>query len=596
MAPFAGSRGRRSLYPETCAAIEAATGCLPVPGFQRVTEPGDALVGADRVSGFCEIGEHAEWLVRLSSPAGLAWETALVPATSRERVLFVLNIGFGNGSPLPQPTGAWQILVNDRAALRIRDVNHSQRWQAGDCAFAFAANRRETAPPHGSLCLSSIVREESWAVFGPALLQVPAAWLEPNRPAVLRVRPVCDVPSTRWLQIAPSRDLFFQTADIAAAVELLAGERHPRSGAHRVFFGDIHTHSGQVKETCDNSGCGRGSRRENYEYARGPGALDFYALTEHEWQVAPDRIGEYLSLADEYDVEGRFVCLPAFEFTDLLHGHRCAYFRGPGGTVVNANRAWGYPTHDPALCRTPAELWAELERTGVPFFTAPHHSSASAHPLNLELCDPRHDRLFEVYSCWGSSEYYGDFPRGMSDRYRTGDFREALARGLRMGLIASSDGHDGHPGAAQSPGVKFHHLYHFCGSGRVAVLAPELTRAAVFDALYARRCYATTGVPIVLDLTVNGAVMGSALTACPAGTVPQLRLRCRGAGALDHVRIVKNGSVVHTRFCHGEETCALEWEDADYDPALPASYYVRVVQTDRESAWSSPVWVEGVTQ
>jgi hypothetical protein len=51
------------------------------------------------------------------------------------------------------------------------------------------------------------------------------------------------------------------------------------------------------------------------------------------------------------------------------------------------------------------------------------------------------------------------------------------------------------------------------------------------------------------------------------------------------------GRVVHTSFCHGEEACELEWKDADYDPASAASYYVRVVQTDRESAWSSPVWV-----
>ena len=52
--------------------------------------------------------------------------------------------------------------------------------------------------------------------------------------------------------------------------------------------------------------------------------------------------------------------------------------------------------------------------------------------------------------------------------------------------------------------VKHHHQFHHLGSGRAVVLAEALTREAVFDALHARRCYATTGAPIVLDFTVNG--------------------------------------------------------------------------------------------
>jgi len=35
----------------------------------------------------------------------------------------------------------------------------------------------------------------------------------------------------------------------------------------------------------------------------------------------------------------------------------------------------------------------------------------------------------------------------------------------------------------------------------------------------------------------------------------------------------------------------LEWEDREVAADAPHSYYVRVVQVDRESAWSSPVWI-----
>ena len=54
---------------------------------------------------------------------------------------------------------------------------------------------------------------------------------------------------------------------------------------------------------------------------------------------------------------------------------------------------------------------------------------------------------------------------------------------------------------------------------------------------------------------------------------------------------MKNSVVAATVPCHGEGSAEVEWEDGDYDAARPACYYVRVVQRDRESAWSSPVWI-----
>jgi hypothetical protein len=169
--------------------------------------------------------------------------------------------------------------------------------------------------------------------------------------------------------------------------------------------------------------------------------------------------------------------------------------------------------------------------------------------------------------------------------------RAALGRGCRFGLIASSDGHDGHPGNAQSPLFKHHHLFHHGGSGWVAAICPELTRAAVFDALYRRSCYGTTGVPILLWFEVNGHPMGSELDAAAAGSRPRLTLQCQGTNGIDHIRVVRNGQVVHTVSGYGEPTLAFEWEDETPRRDLADCYYVRVVQVDRESAWSSPVWL-----
>jgi len=588
--PFYGPGGRRVIEPEIRARIAEQIGATPIGGMAEVIDVGGSVTGDERMSGYRERGSFREWLLPLSAKKGLSWRSDPVPESPLAKVAFFLSMGFGNGSPLPQPSGQWDLFVNDRLAVSIRVVNHSQLWRQGECSFAFAANRIETAPAFCSMTLSDIITDEAFAAFGPAALTVPVSWVSPGEAATLRLVPRAEADSTRWVQLATSAGMFVGS-DVYRAVDVLTGSARPRVGDYNVYFGDIHTHSGQSDDGCEGTPCGMGSREENYRYARGPGGLDFYALTDHEWQIDPGRGGEYLGLADEFNEDGRFVCLPGFEHTSLLYGHRNVYFRGPGGTVVNTNREGGMITMDPDKVISPRELWAALESNAAPFMTVPHHPSGTSHPLTWEFFHPVHDRLIEVYSAWGSSEYYGDFPRGVSDRYRTSDVRDAIRRQLRFGLIASSDGHDGHPGNAQSPLIKHHHIFHFCGSGRAAVLCENLTREEIFDALYSRRCYATTGPPILLDARVDGELTGSRLAQLSSGKRPTVSVRCEGANGLDHIRIVKNGHVVHTAPCHGEFACDIQWEDSDCDDEHPNSYYVRAVQIDRESAWSSPIWI-----
>ncbi len=588
MYPFLGPEDRRVLGAEIADLIARRLGATVTLGFDATLDVGDAEVGGERIAGFQETHDLREVLLRLSARRPLTWRSAPVPGTDHPRVCFVLSLGFGNGSPLPQPSGQWGLTVNGRLAVACRVVNHSQLWRGDSCSLAFTAARLESAAPFTGMTLSSLIVDEAFATFGPALLTVPTQWLEAGKPAVLSLVPRPTKPSRRWVALAAPGPVL-EGADIASALGLLT-EGPPTACGFRVYFGDIHTHSGQVRDECADRGCGIGSREDNYAFARGAGGLDFYALTDHEWQIDPDDPGGYFGLADAHTEDGRFVALPAYEFTNRLWGHRNVYFGESGGRVVSASRDDGPPHGVPEQTRTPGELWAALEADGVPFLTVPHHPSAASHPLTWERFHPVHDRLVEVYSVWGSSEYYGDFPRGVSDRYRYLGVREALARGLRFGLIASADGHDGHPGDAQSPLVKHHHQFHFCGSGRVAVLAETLTRAAVFEALYCRRCYATTGPPIVLDVSLNGAPMGSELPAEETARGRRLRVAVRGTNGIREIRITRNGRVVETIACHGAFEEEREWEDRT-DPSEPASYYVRVVQVDRESAWSSPIWV-----
>jgi hypothetical protein len=560
-----------------------------IPGLAQPVQTANASFCEGRVASFYEFNRFRAWYLRLDAPGPLVWRTAPLPdPIGGQDVVFAFPMGLGNGAILSQPSGQFDLYVNGQYAVAFRVAKHSQTWRGPGATLHFAARRFVAAPPDQGLTLDRYLQEEAFATFGLGLLQVPARFLAPGEPVTIKVVPRSDVPSTRWFQLCGAQ-LELARVNPFPGLAALCEPSHPQSSGYNVYFGDIHTHSGESRS--DYGGCGLGSWEENYRYAQGPGGLEIYALTDHERQIMPHGMAEYFSLVEKYYREGEFVTLAGFEHTNTLYGHRNVYFGSANGVVVSANRDWVPDYWNTETAIPPTELWAALDDHGEPAITVPHHPAATSHPLTWDFHDPRYDRLAEVYSGWGSSEYYGDYPRGVADRYPSLYVREALNRGYRLGLIASGDGHDGHPGNAQSPLVKHHHIFHPLGSGWVAVLADALTRESVFDALYARRCYGTTGVPIGLGFTVNGEIMGSELPALDKGAAPLLHVRCHGANALDHVRIIKNGVVVATIPCHGEWTWEIDWRDEAYDPAIPSYYYIRVVQADRESAWSSPVWV-----
>jgi hypothetical protein len=122
--------------------------------------------------------------------------------------------------------------------------------------------------------------------------------------------------------------------------------------------------------------------------------------------------------------------------------------------------------------------------------------------------------------------------------------------------------------------------------GLTAVLAPARTRAALFEALRARRCYATTGARMILDFRVDGHVMGQEFETA-AGQV-HVAARIIGDGPLARLDLIRDGEIVHTQPATGRVD--------ELSVSLPVGegttyVYLRAVQRDGQIAWSSPVWV-----
>ena len=104
-----------------------------------------------------------------------------------------------------------------------------------------------------------------------------------------------------------------------------------------------------------------------------------------------------------------------------------------------------------------------------------------------------------------------------SDHRRSEDWAtQFLTNGYRLGIMASTDNHAGNAGfgvrrAAVTVGEEGEVFERRSpaenGTALVAVYAPELTRKGIFQGMYHRRTYATTGTRIILDFELNGAPM-----------------------------------------------------------------------------------------
>lgn len=362
-----------------------------------------------------------------------------------------------------------------------------------------------------------------------------------------------------------------------------------------IYWGDIHGHSNQSD--------GVVSAEDYFTYARDVAMLDFTSLTDHDTGLVgqPASWDRIKTLCERFNDTGSFATLLGFEWTSQTHGHRNVYYRGSDGPAFSwMNRATD----------SPAKLWAALE--GHDCIVVPHHPSGLwfTNPIKgLAVNDwsrahPK-ECLVEIFSNWGNSERLGD-PDNFTVLASGGHFaQDALDMGRKLGLIASSDSHNGHPGltglydhAEYDPGLETGRLKYTTKDPRhnrtspdkmrgclAAVYAKELTREAVFDALAARRCYATTGIRPVIAFTVNGAPMGSFIQPSPRRRVQASVISSQPITCLE---LFRNDLVIH-RVDPGSEEAVLDVTDGD-DVRPGTFYYLRVVEKTGDKAWTSPVW------
>jgi len=333
----------------------------------------------------------------------------------------------------------------------------------------------------------------------------------------------------------------------AAAARTDAAGNHSAPAFH-VYFGDLHNHT--------SFSDGAGTPDQAWAQARASGA-DFLAVTDHRNRLSDSEWAEILAGADASTSAG-FVAISGFEL-------------GAGIGHLNVYGTSSFP---------------DLSLDGPALYDWIAGQSAIAqwnHPL-------RASQNFDDFASWSPTrdaaidllEVVNHSASGTNPGYES-SYVLALDKGWHVMPSANKDTHD---------------TTWIIGNGlRTALLAPELTRQALYDAIRARRGYATTDQDLIVGFSVAGAVMGS-VTAQTAGACPvSVHVEDPDAASgevIAKVEIVTTGgTVVAAQTGSGR---ILDWATT-VDSVAGRYYYVRVwerstpIDSPKKTAWTAPVWL-----
>jgi len=327
-----------------------------------------------------------------------------------------------------------------------------------------------------------------------------------------------------------------------------------RVGDYRLFWGDLHCHTVFSPDA-------EGEPDELYHFARDLAGVDFVCLIDNDFYprkaLLDSEVAYTAALARSLTRPDRFVALSGFEWTyhrpepARRFNHRIVIFTDDRPRVFRRNeRAGG----------TEKAFIENIRRSG--FIAIPHHAYWRLAGVPNECC-------VEVTSAWGTCIL--DAPT----------VHDALAKGYRFGFVGNTDSHRFMPGLS---------------GALTGVYAKELSRGGIFDALRARRCFATTGNRTAIDFRINGVMMGGALS---VDGPPVLAWRVAPDGPLEKIEIIRDGEAVFaSRAAAGEctDTTARPGEHWYYlqvkEKGAHRRYPHNVAPAWGKWAWSSPVWVD----
>jgi hypothetical protein len=359
-------------------------------------------------------------------------------------------------------------------------------------------------------------------------------------------------------------------ADVEGDVELQLmanGEEIARANPLRVvkqaalrrYWGDLHGQSGET--------IGMGTAEAYFRYARDAAFIDMVGHQGNDFQITDDFWRELNRLTAEFDIPGKFVCLPGYEWSGNtgMGGDRNIFYRREGRPIRRSSHILVQGQTSTDAIYTADELFRALEGEDAIVIAHVGGRYADLHYAH----DGRLERAVEVHSTWGTFEWL---------------LHDAFEKGFRVGVVCHSDDHKGRPGATRPGASSFGAI-----GGLTCYFMPELTRDALFEALRQRRHYGTSGARIFVDLhatfdqpvtgfsddpllgpakesAVQRAVMGDIIR--PGRVAMRMTAEVIGTAPVERVDVMHGTSVVQSVRPYGAADLGrrvrVMWQGAEY--------------------------------
>ena len=291
----------------------------------------------------------------------------------------------------------------------------------------------------------------------------------------------------------------------------------------KFFWGDFHA---QSEETI-----GINDIDYFFTFIRDYALLDIGGHQGNDFQISDALWTKINQTTRKFNRDGKFVAFPGFEWSGNtpLGGDRNIYYPEEGAEIYRSSfelipgKKSKYPE-----APTAKEMF-KLSKKFKPFIFA-HVGGRYA---DVKLHAPS-EVAMEIHSSWGTFEWL---------------LHDALKLGYRVGVCANSDDHKARPGASY-PGAKLFGSF----GGYTCVLAPELTRKTIYNAMLRRHCYATTGVRILLDVSMQSenktAGMGDVIKA--GKDTPVFSGKIAGTAPIETVEVFNGEKLVKTFRLYGK--------------------------------------------
>ena len=355
----------------------------------------------------------------------------------------------------------------------------------------------------------------------------------------------------------------------AADVRQIRGYRAQVGGAElRILRGDFHRHT-----EISPDGAGDGSLDDYFRYMMDAAAMDTGIVSDHNAGVEEYTWWRTEKAIDIYHIPGGYTPLFGYERSvPYPNGHRNVVFAQRGVHVLPISQA-----ENQNRVNTGPILYPYLKQNrGI----CMPHSLATDQGTDYRDNDPDVEPLVEIYQGYHANYEYEGAPRAETADYNVethgpyrpaGFYWNALAKGLKLGTESSSDH------------ISTHSSY-------TMIYTPTTVRRDIVESMRQRHAYGATD-NIVLDFRARDRQGGAHMMGdiFDATSAPVLHVKVLGTGPIESIDVIKDGKFIYKT---GPGPATAEFDYTDTASAAGQSwYYVRVMQADRQMAWSSPIWI-----